>query len=256
MNALVNTLWNASRPSFMPVMAQKIMVRISKRDPVLKRAEALAWCASRAEEVTGYAEAIDPVLWREAEAFAERDDIRAQAILNRLGVRLGGSAHTALLYFLVRQRRPETVVETGVAAGFSTQALLAGLDANGTGTLHSSDFPYFRLVRPERFVGAVVEERLKSRWQLHVKGDRQNLDVILARCGRIGLFHYDSDKSYAGRIFALGRIETRLADDAVIVMDDIDGNSFFRDFVERTGARAHIFRHGCRYVGLIDGAEN
>lgn len=43
------------------------------------------------------------------------------------------------LYALLRKRRPETVVETGVYHGVSTASMLVALDANEKGTLYSVD---------------------------------------------------------------------------------------------------------------------
>ena len=46
------------------------------------------------------------------------------------------------LYVLVRTEKPRVVVETGVCNGASTFAILAALEANGTGELHSIDYPF------------------------------------------------------------------------------------------------------------------
>jgi hypothetical protein len=43
------------------------------------------------------------------------------------------------LYALLRKRRPETIVETGVYHGISTASMLVALDANDAGTLYSID---------------------------------------------------------------------------------------------------------------------
>ena len=45
------------------------------------------------------------------------------------------------LYALMRRLAPRTVVETGVCNGFSTAFILAALERNGAGELHSLDFP-------------------------------------------------------------------------------------------------------------------
>ena len=70
---------------------------------------------------------------------------------------LGGGADYPLLYFLTRYLNPENVLETGVAAGFSSYAILSALQKNRKGTLYSSDFPYLRIKNPERYIGIVVE---------------------------------------------------------------------------------------------------
>ena len=77
---------------------------------------------------------------------------------------------------------------------------------NNAGYLYSSDFPYFRLAHPERYIGLLVQgNSLKIRWDLDIRGDSVALPEIADNLNHtaIDLFHYDSDKSYSGRDFAL-----------------------------------------------------
>ncbi|MEM8494261.1 MAG: class I SAM-dependent methyltransferase [Planctomycetota bacterium] len=165
---------------------------------------------------------------------------------------LGGGGAYPALYFLTRCMRPACVVETGVAAGFSSCSVLAALEANGEGRLYSSDFPYFRLPNPEQYVGVVVDEPLKKNWRLYLDGDDANLPRIVDSVDRIDLFHYDSDKSYSGRQAALEHVKGALSEEAVIVFDDIQDNSHFRDLVEETRPESwRVFRFQGKYVGMI-----
>ena len=66
---------------------------------------------------------------------------------------LGGSSSVLLLYFFTRLLQPKYVVETGVAAGFSSYSILLGLSHNQM-NLFSSDLPYFRQSEPLRFIGS------------------------------------------------------------------------------------------------------
>ena len=143
------------------------------------------------------------------------------------------------------------MVETGVAAGFSSQCILSALGANGTGHLYSSDFPYFRLERPEQYVGYLVDADLKDRWTLHIDGDRKNLPRILSQVSEIDLLHYDSDKSRSGRTMAMDLLGPKLANESVLIMDDIHDNLFFRDFATRQNRPWRVFKSTNKYVGLI-----
>lgn len=105
------------------------------------------------------------------------------------------------------------------------------MDQNGIGQLFSSDFPIFRYHEPEQYVGYLVDEALKHRWQLHLKGDRDNLNHILPQLRKIDLVHYDSDKTYGGRKFFMQRVAPYLHERSVVLMDDIQDNFFFRDYV-------------------------
>jgi predicted O-methyltransferase YrrM len=208
-------------------MAGKILHRLERDDPEAAR----AWSTENAVTTASVCRAIDAGLWDETAAWHVDFRGTAMARLASVGVGLGGGGDCRLLYFLTRWKRPEHAVETGVAAGWSSAAILAAMDQNGTGTLHSSDFPYFRLESPERYVGVLVPAELRQRWRLHLHGDRKNLPRILREAGPVGLFHYDSDKSRAGRRLAMRLVAPGLARDAVTVMDDIHNNTYFRDLV-------------------------
>jgi hypothetical protein len=195
---------------------------------------------------------VDPVLWAESVAFARRLAESARPKVDELtaaGVDLGGPAGVELLYFLTRALRPAEALETGVAAGWSTAAILAALAANGGGRLHSSDFPLFRISDPERYIGCVVPEELRGSWSLHLKGDRKNLPEILAHVPVVGLSHYDSDKTRAGREYFLRRVRSCTGPRHVLVMDDIQDNLVFREHVA-TQPVYRVFAYQGKFIGL------
>ncbi|MCP4547272.1 MAG: class I SAM-dependent methyltransferase [bacterium] len=251
-NNLVNIARSALNPANARIMLGKLWRRIRPQSGHLNSDDNQAWLAKQAVDFAEMAHELNPALWSEAEEFGCALEKRAEGILAGLDHQLGGGAYHQLLYFLTRLRCPGVVVETGVAAGFSSQAFLSAMRRNGGGELHSSDFPYFRLPEPERYIGIVVEEELKENWHLHVKGDAVNLPVIASSVTVVDLFHYDSDKSYSGRTFAMKIMVPRLRPGALIIMDDIQDNSFFHDYViERSPAAWSVFTCGGKYVGLI-----
>ncbi len=245
-STLRNVARNALRPHYLPVMARKVAARLrpSHRD------EAIEWADARAESLADFAAALDPELWAEAEAWGAEFRVVARTRLDNAAVPLAGAGHFQLVHFLVRYLKPNVVLETGVAAGYTSQAILSALAKNGHGTLYSSDFPYFRLDVPERYVGCLVDDDLRAGWHLGLNGDRANLAEFLPQIDQIDFVHYDSDKSVEGREFVLDAIRSRLSPDAVLVMDDIDDNTFFRDWVTRTATPCHIFGGGRKFVGL------
>ena len=96
-------------------------------------------------------------------------------------------------------------METGVAAGWTSLAILRALK-NGEGYLYSSDFPYFRLKNPEKYVGCLArDETNKENWFLDIRGDDIALPEISRKLNNncIDLFHYDSDKSYSEKNSAM-----------------------------------------------------
>lgn len=262
-----NILRQAVQPNRAVVMVQKIVKRLRDPSGSHDAAENLAWITTNRSNFEELAKQLDASLWEETVAASKRLDENAQKVLATIPHKLGGSAMHPLLYFLTRHLKPAVIVETGVATGYSSAAFLQAITHNGQGRLYSSDFPYFRIENPERYIGVVVPEALKANWDLHIEGDAKNLPLILASAGTVDLFHYDSDKSYSGREEALQLIEPALSTDAVILMDDIDDNSFFYDLVEHRFPNAisrptsqptastekawHIFEFQGRHVGMI-----
>lgn len=252
MGSIRNIARNARRPGYLPVMARKAWRRV--REPRGEALRARVWAEQHAVDAAEYGRRLDPGAWAEAKEFRRRTakaNRRRREELERHGIVLGGG-NAQFAYFLARHLRPDVVLETGVAAGYSSQAILTALRDNGGGHLFSSDFPYFRIAEPERYVGVLVDDDLKDAWTLHLDGDERNLGQILPRLpGPLELVHYDSDKSRAGRDRFMRRIAPHLAADAVIVMDDIDDNLFFADYVAAQGVPFHVFPRGGVHMGVM-----
>lgn len=243
------------RPGYLPVLLRKAHRRVVNTlrggpDPTDIR----EWCrdAATAGGWQEWAADRDPELAREAMEYAGRLDGEARTILADAGVSFAGAGSYPLLYFLTRWRRPRVVVETGVAVGYTSRAVLDALDRNDRGRLYSSDFPYFRRRRPEDMIGLLVPGALRDRWKLYRRGDRTNLDRILRQIDQIDLFHYDSDKTYQGRRMAVEKIWPHMAGDSVLVMDDISDDGFFRDFVTDTKIEYDVLSFEGRYVGVVE----
>src|ERR1700722_4553623 len=145
---LLNIAAASVKPRNFPVMVEKVLERFTDRSHNARPEAVKAWCMERAESWPAFASALNPDLWTETQTVCEAIGRAAQAKIDQLGLDLGGPGHYPLLYFLTRHLRPRTVLETGVAAGWSSQAILTALRENAAGHLYSSDFPYFRLKDP------------------------------------------------------------------------------------------------------------
>jgi len=228
-----------------------VFARMKDRVDPRSTAAALQWYRRQVEPFQDYVESLDPALWIETAAICDEFARSAENKLRRLDLKPGGGAHFPLLYFLTRLLDPATVVETGVAAGWSSQSILLSLRKNGSGgRLYSSDFPYFRYHNPERLVGVLVDQELKGEWSLYIDGDRTALPVILLHIDSIDIFHYDSDKTYDGRDFAFTLVEPKLTDTAIILFDDIQDNSHFYDLVNRKRWQSKVFDFQGKLVGM------
>lgn len=221
------------------------------RQQLKRRKPARHWAAAQAGDLEGYLRSLDAGLWAESAAFAAQLAQDGARILAGSRVVQGGGGAYALLYFLTRHARPEVAVETGVASGWSSTAILAAMEANGTGRLWSSDLPYADRDGSEAAIGILVPEALRPRWTLCTQGDRVCLPGFMDDCARIDLFHYDSDKKPAGREFAWGLVKPRLAPGAVVIFDDIQDNFQFRDLVAREGVAFQVFEFEDKFIGLF-----
>ena len=66
------------------------------------------------------------------------------------------------------------------------------------------------------------------------------------------VFHYDSDKSYSGRAHAMSLITERMSHQGLIIMDDVQDNSFFFDYITNNNiSEFSIFDFENKYIGLI-----
>lgn len=224
--------------------------RILEPNPVALRAEASTWYEARAIETSTFINSIDTAMAQEANEYNSRLQKHGQEIISALPVKMGGGGNCVLLYFLARHLKPSVIVETGVSMGFSSHAFLSAIGRNNKGYLYSSDFPYFRLPEPEKYIGCVVEDSLKKDWTLLIEGDHKNLTKIAEQVDSIQLLHYDSDKSYAGRSEALKILGKKLKG-ATVVFDDIGDNFHFRDFIEKNDQPSIILKNPMGgFVGL------
>lgn len=231
-------------------VVRKVRARIEWRLRRPERARAGAWAERRAVEVAGWAAAIDPVAWDEADRHADSVRQRAAEVLPGVPVRLGGGGDHRLLHFLVRVLQPAVVVETGVAAGWSSHAILSALEANGAGRLHSSDLPYLSRPGSAQYVGVLVPPELRRRWDLHLDGDRANLPRILSSCGPVDLFHYDSAKARSQRQATWRLVEPHLCAGATVVFDDVQDDAHFAEMVSG-GAPHLVFGFAGKYLGVL-----
>lgn len=150
------------------------------------------------------------------------------------------------LYVLIRLARPEIVVETGVADGFSSVFILQALEKNGKGKLYSIDLPE----QPGQELhgkktGWLIPEELKYRWSLALGSSKERLPALLQGLGGIDLFYHDSDHSYENMTFEFNTVIEYLKQGSFIVSDDITDNRSFSDFCSAKGLRCiRLFKFG------------
>jgi len=144
------------------------------------------------------------------------------------------------LYFLVRELKPEIIIETGVHRGVSSLFILQALEDNGKGELYSIDLPLAEydtdsrgvtksLLPPEK-IGVCVSKNLKKRWNLILGDSKKELPKLLSSLKSIDMFLHDSKHTYEHMMWEFDTIWPSLSEDGVLVSDDTNWNTSFVDF--------------------------
>jgi Methyltransferase domain len=196
----------------------------------LHRALGLDWPCSNAPDFRS--------LWPRVVADVEAAGVRVGPESFN-GFNDGDAALVRAIWCLVRHLKPDHVVETGVAHGFTSRFILEALERNGSGHLSSIDRPPLDPAM-RRNVGVAVKDR--TRWTLVAGSSRRKLPSLLARAGEIGLFVHDSLHTEQNLRFEIDRAWERLKPGGALVIDDIDTNQGFRSFLD-----AHAGH--CAFVG-------
>lgn len=238
------------------VNANKIYNRIYDKlidNRKVKNKKNLNWIKNNVIDIKNYAVSIDANLWEETMEFFNKFEENSIEILKEIKHKVGGGGAYHLLYFLTRKYQPNYIVETGVATGFTSSAILEALEINKSGYLFSSDYPYPFLTEDENYLGILVDERLKKRWMLHCEGDEFNLKKIPDLWkGKVDIFHYDSSKWYKDKKRCMQTISQYLSKKAFIIFDDIQDDLFFYDLVNKNNySNFQIIEFKNKYLGLI-----
>lgn len=177
-------------------------------------------------------------------------------LVKKSAFKLGGAGDINLLFDLVRLLGANKVIETGVAYGWSSLAILNAMELNNNGNLISVDMPYPKMGN-EKSVGIVVPEYLKKRWSLIREPDRRGIiKAIKIAGGEIDLCHYDSDKNWWGRAYAFPLLWSALKHGGLFISDDIQDNMFFAEFVTSKSIPYAVIKTNEKFVGIMRKVSN
>lgn len=145
------------------------------------------------------------------------------------------------LWCLVHHLKATSVVETGVAHGLSSRIMLAALARQGRqGRLWSIDLPAMTIHERREEIGAAVPDSLRGSWEYLEGSSRRHLPALLRRVGSIDLFVHDSMHSTRNVRWEMTRAWKALRPGGVALVDDVDFNWGFRQFLEAGADRTPL----------------
>lgn len=238
------------RPDLYPELGRKIIKNIFNRNSAFKGKEKTNLWASQI--AISQEEVIKTMFGLDFHPFSEihpQEFKKALDAQNTCPIKMGGAGALELLYSACEFTKAKTVIETGVAYGWSSFATLTSLQKRN-GTLYSSDMPYLSQ-NGDQYVGCVVTDNLRANWKLFRHADRESLPKILKESGEIDVVHYDSDKSYEGMKWAYETLYPKLRKGGVFISDDINDNSAFQDFCEQKKIVPTVVKFEEKFVGVF-----
>ncbi|MEF8830716.1 MAG: class I SAM-dependent methyltransferase [Halobacteriales archaeon] len=176
-------------------------------------------------------------------------------------------------YAVTRAVEPGVVVETGVANGLSTLAVLLALEDNGYGQLYSVDYPFradesLAAFRSETWSGSggmaipadedpgwVIPDdaEYRDRWSLRLGKSQRELPRLLTEIDGPDLFFHDSEHSLPCMLFELELANEWVGKGGVIVVDDVQWNHAFDSFTSvRDPGRWGYISDEIGYVGPLE----
>ena len=164
---------------------------------------------------------------------------------------LAGKAYINLLYIITLITDTKFVIETGVAYGWSSLAILNALSKkNEVQGLVSIDMPY-PSSKSNEYVGIVVPNHLKGKWKLIRLPDKPGIKVTIKKSlGKFDLAHYDSDKSIWGREYGYELLWNGLRKGGILISDDIEDNLSFSRFIKCKKSRFAVIKNDNKFIGI------
>lgn len=167
------------------------------------------------------------------------------------------TAVTLFCYVLPRILKPATIVETGCATGWMSALCLLALQQNQKGHLYSIDLSPVRgqgsmeWTMPQGVeVGFLVPPELRDRWTLTLGNITTHLLPLLEQIKSVDLFCHDSDHTYVHMMWEYTSVWPYLAQNGVIVSDDIGWNTAFWDFATAVDRGPVLYRQNTN-VGAL-----
>ena len=247
----INTIfWYLRHPSYYIQLFNLIRQKIWGNPNENTREEATNWCKSKSIGTHDYLYRLYGLDLQEVTDLYPSVFEAARKASSKSPVKMGGPGNITLIYHICEYLKANIVIETGEAYGWSTLALLLSMTKRKESRLISIDLPYAKMDN-EDYVGCVVADDFKQNWELIRQPDRKALIGTLVKLEKLDMCHYDSDKTYAGRMWAYPKLWEKLREGGFFISDDIGDNIAFKNFCSKIQKVPVVVRFQEQYVGII-----
>jgi predicted O-methyltransferase YrrM len=149
-----------------------------------------------------------------------------------------------LIYSIVRTQNSLTVVETGVANGATTYAIMSALEKNGAGgVLHSFD------ILPD----AAKAYSGDGNWHFHLLEKRtayKGFKRAITAIGPVDIWIHDSDHGYRWQKFEYRLAISSLKPGGILISDDVDTSPAWGELAKSLFRKSFIIFDARKLIGL------
>ena len=235
-----------------------LLVRNAVKSPARERARLQERDAQTARRI------IAELYPDQPEALQYLENFRKSEIFSTsYGHGYSGDFDVLFLHTLTRILKPEIVVETGVASGRSSSAILQAISENKKGTLHSVDLPHFYegtaptfketdegnmelqgYVPAGKEPGWLIPESLRSNWRLILGDSKVELPKLVSTLSQIDIFYHDGEHNYETMTKEFALVWEKIPVGGFLLADDIDWNTAWSEFcTAHKGSYQFSYRH-------------
>jgi len=156
-----------------------------------------------------------------------------------------------LLFFLCKSIKPEIVVETGIANGFSSSYILLALSSLKNSKLISVDDLFLPWHTKEK-IGAAIPNHLKNKQELIVGNAVTELKKLFKTITSIDIFIHDSLHTYKNMTDEFNLAWPHIKNGGFLISDDVSLNGAFLEFADKVRRTPIIIlKEDENYFGLI-----
>jgi hypothetical protein len=150
----------------------------------------------------------------------------------------------SLLYVITKSKKLEVIIETGVANGLTTNAIMHALTiSNSSCALHSFD------VLPETKKAYTGE----GNWNFHLlnrkKAHKQIVKTVM-QLPKVDLWVHDSNHGYRWQKFEYQLAFSRLKKGGILISDDIDASPAWGELAKTLFRESYVVFDSRKFIGI------